>query len=163
MLPINLCKRRLQWWARDNSHTDVYSYFIYYLLELIHAGDHLVQYVFRVHHSSPANKDEPYANVLKNCIRRCKKLKRILWSSLDEALRFPRHSYHSQSLIKTVHSPLFSKSLSRSILYTAISKRLSEKVHATIPKGIVDGFEITVLHRNFERMAGEAMDYVSEC
>ena len=38
-------------------------------------------------------------------------------------------------------------------------KRLSEKVHATIPKGIVGGFEITVLH---ERMAREAMDYVSE-
>ena len=42
-------------------------------------------------------------------------------------------------------------------------KRLSEKVHATIPRGIVGGFEITVLHRNFKRMAREAMDYVSEC
>ena len=42
-------------------------------------------------------------------------------------------------------------------------KRLSGKVHATIPKGTVGGFEITVLHRNFERMAREAMDYVSEC
>ena len=42
-------------------------------------------------------------------------------------------------------------------------KRLSEKVHATIPKGIVGGFAITVLHRNFERMAREAIDYVSEC
>ena len=39
---------------------------------------------------------------------------------------------------------------------------MSEKVHATIPKGIVGGFEITVLLRNFERMAREAMDYVSE-
>ena len=29
-------------------------------------------------------------------------------------------------------------------------KRLSEKVHTTIPKGIVDGFEITVLHRNLK-------------
>ena len=36
-------------------------------------------------------------------------------------------------------------------------------MHATIPKGIVDGFEITFLHRNFERMAREAMNYVSEC
>ena len=35
---------------------------------------------------------------------------------------------------------------------------MSEKVHATIPKGIVGGFEFTVLQRNFERMAGEAMD-----
>ena len=42
-------------------------------------------------------------------------------------------------------------------------KRLSEKVHATIPKGIAGGFEITALHRNFEKMAREAMDYVSEC
>ena len=41
-------------------------------------------------------------------------------------------------------------------------KRLSEKVHATIPKGIVGDFEITVLHRNFERMAREAMDCVSD-
>ena len=42
-------------------------------------------------------------------------------------------------------------------------ERLSEKVHATIPKGIVGGFEITVLDRSFERMAREAIDYVSEC
>ena len=42
-------------------------------------------------------------------------------------------------------------------------KRLSEKVHAIIPRGIVGGFEIAVLHRNFERMAREAMDYASEC
>ena len=42
-------------------------------------------------------------------------------------------------------------------------KRSSEKVHATIPKGIEGGFEITVLHRNFERTVREAMDYVSEC
>ena len=31
-------------------------------------------------------------------------------------------------------------------------------MHATIPKGIVGGFKFTVLQRNFERMAGEAMD-----
>ena len=33
-------------------------------------------------------------------------------------------------------------------------------MHATIPEGIVGGFEITALHRNFERMARdrEAMD-----
>ena len=36
-------------------------------------------------------------------------------------------------------------------------------MHVTIPKGIVGGLEITVLHRNFERMARKAMDYVSEC
>ena len=46
---------------------------------------------------------------------------------------------------------------------TAISKKVVGKMHATIPEGIVGGFEITALHRNFERMAREAMDYVSEC
>ena len=34
---------------------------------------------------------------------------------------------------------------------------LSDKVHATTPKGIVGGFEFTVFQR-IERMAEEAMD-----
>ena len=37
-------------------------------------------------------------------------------------------------------------------------ERLSEKVHATIPKGIVGDFEFTFLSKKFERMAREAMD-----
>ena len=37
-------------------------------------------------------------------------------------------------------------------------ERLSEKVHATTPKGIVGGFECTVFSKKFEKMAGEAMD-----
>ena len=37
-------------------------------------------------------------------------------------------------------------------------ERLSEKVHAAIPKGIVGGFESTVLSKKFERMARQAMD-----
>ena len=32
-------------------------------------------------------------------------------------------------------------------------ERLSEKVHATIPKGIVGGFEFTVLQRNLKELA----------
>ena len=36
-------------------------------------------------------------------------------------------------------------------------KRLSEKVHATIPKGIVGGFEFTVLQRNLKELARKAM------
>lgn len=47
-------------------------------------------------------------------------------------------------------------------LYSYFGKRLPEKGDATISKGIVGSFEITVLLRNFERMAREAMDYVSE-
>ena len=48
-------------------------------------------------------------------------------------------------------------------LYSYFEKRFSEKALATNPTGILGGFEITVLHRNFERMARQAMDYVSEC
>ena len=36
-------------------------------------------------------------------------------------------------------------------------ERLSEKVHATIPKGIVEGFEFTVLQRNLKELARKAM------
>ena len=43
-------------------------------------------------------------------------------------------------------------------LHTAISRKVVGKVHATIPKGIVGGFEFTVLSKKFERMAREAMD-----
>ena len=35
---------------------------------------------------------------------------------------------------------------------------MSEKVHATIPKSIVGGFEFPVIPKKLERMAGEAMD-----
>ena len=37
-------------------------------------------------------------------------------------------------------------------------ERLSEKVHATITKGIVGGFEFTVLSKKFDIMTREAMD-----
>ena len=36
-------------------------------------------------------------------------------------------------------------------------ERLLEKVHATIPKGIVGGFEFTVLQRNLKELARKAM------
>ena len=36
-------------------------------------------------------------------------------------------------------------------------ERLSEKVYATIPKGIVGGFEFTVLQRNLKELARKAM------
>ena len=37
-------------------------------------------------------------------------------------------------------------------------ERLSEKVHATISKGIVGGFEFTVLQRNLKELARKAME-----
>ena len=37
-------------------------------------------------------------------------------------------------------------------------ERLSEKVHATIPKGTVGDFEVTVLQESQDRTAREAMD-----
>ena len=37
-------------------------------------------------------------------------------------------------------------------------ERLSEKMHATIPKGIVGGFEFSVLQRNLKELARKAME-----
>ena len=42
-------------------------------------------------------------------------------------------------------------------------ERLSEKVHATIPKGIVGGFEFTVLQRNLKDWRERSWTYVCEC
>ena len=39
------------------------------------------------------------------------------------------------------------------VAYKAIRESLSEKVLATIPEGIVDGFELTVLQRNARMFA----------
>ena len=37
-------------------------------------------------------------------------------------------------------------------LFTAISRKLSENVHATIPKGTVGDFEFTVFQRNLKEV-----------
>ena len=37
-------------------------------------------------------------------------------------------------------------------------ERLSEKVHATIPKGIVGGFQFTVLQKNLKKLVRKAME-----
>ena len=42
-------------------------------------------------------------------------------------------------------------------------ERLWEKVHATIPKGIVVGFEFTVLQRNLNEWQERPRTYVCEC
>ena len=42
-------------------------------------------------------------------------------------------------------------------------ERLSEKVHATITKGIVGGFEFTVLQRNLKEWYERPWMYVCEC
>ena len=42
-------------------------------------------------------------------------------------------------------------------------KRLSEKVHATNPKGIVGGFELTVFQRNLKEWQERPWTYVCEC
>ena len=39
---------------------------------------------------------------------------------------------------------------------------LSEKVHATIPKGIVGGFEFSVLQRNLKEWHERPLSYVCE-
>ena len=40
---------------------------------------------------------------------------------------------------------------------------MSEKVHATIPKGIVGGFEFFVLQRNLKEWHERPWTYVCEC
>ena len=42
-------------------------------------------------------------------------------------------------------------------------ERLSEKVHATIPKGIVGGFEFTVPQRNLREWHERPWIYVCQC
>ena len=42
-------------------------------------------------------------------------------------------------------------------------ERLSEKVHATIPKGTVGDFEFTVFQRNFKEWHERPLTYVCEC
>ena len=42
-------------------------------------------------------------------------------------------------------------------------ERLSEKVQATIPKGIVGGFKFTVLQRNLKEWQERPWEYVCEC
>ena len=50
-------------------------------------------------------------------------------------------------------------------LYTAkpFRERLSEEVHATIPKGVVGGFEFTVLQINLKEWQERPWTYVCEC
>ena len=69
----------------------------------------------------------------------------------------------AQFTTSTTEAPLRLLHLYYNLAIQLFRKRLSEKVHTTTPKGIVGGFEIIVFHRNFERRALEAMDYVSEC
>ena len=42
-------------------------------------------------------------------------------------------------------------------------ERLPEKVHATIPKGIVGDLEFTVFQRNFKEWHEKPWTYVCEC
>ena len=42
-------------------------------------------------------------------------------------------------------------------------ERLSEKVHVTVPKGIVGGFECSVLQRNLKKWHRRPRTYVCEC
>ena len=42
-------------------------------------------------------------------------------------------------------------------------ERLLEKVHATIPKGIVGDFELTVFQRNFKEWQERPETYVCVC
>ena len=43
-------------------------------------------------------------------------------------------------------------------IYSYFEKRLLEKVHSTIPKGIVGGFKFTVLQRNWKELVRKAVE-----
>ena len=42
-------------------------------------------------------------------------------------------------------------------------EKLSEKAHATTPKGIVGGFEFTVFQRNLKEWQERPWTYICEC
>ena len=48
------------------------------------------------------------------------------------------------------------------VIYSYFEKRLLEKVHVTILKGIVGGFEFTVLQRNLKEWRERPRTYVCE-
>ena len=50
-----------------------------------------------------------------------------------------------------------------SVRLQLFQERLSEKVHATIPKGIVGGFEFTVFQRSLKEWHERPWTYVCEC
>ena len=56
------------------------------------------------------------------------------------------------------HVSGYEMSLLRSQSIQLFRERLSEKVHATISKGIVGGFEFSVLLRNLKKLARKAME-----
>ena len=51
-------------------------------------------------------------------------------------------------MFREIGSPCQPSQLKRS--FTTISRKLSEKVYATIPKGIVGGFKFSFLQRNLQ-------------
>ena len=62
--------------------------------------------------------------------------------------------------------PFYGFLCKRFSLIRLFRERLSEKVHGTIPKGILGGFEFTVssMSSKFERMTREAIDSItSDC
>ena len=51
----------------------------------------------------------------------------------------------------------------RSVNIQLFQERLSDKVHATIPKGIVGDLELAVFQRNFKEWHDKPRTYVREC
>ena len=89
----------------------------------------------------------------------------IIRLSLFTVLEFFRTCMFFKKL--KLHTPEYSYALKNTLAkfklnsksYTAVFReRFSEKAHATIPKGIVDGFKVHCSSKNFERMARQAID-----
>ena len=66
-------------------------------------------------------------------------------------------NYALRGKFASLHRPLYK------IFLQPFRERLSEKVHATIPKGIVGAFKFTVLQRNLKKRQERSLEYVCEC
>ena len=85
------------------------------------------------------------------------------WSMSSRLFQFSkRTNYLHSGKVNTPFSMLISKQWFK-CSYTAIRERLLEKVHGTIPKGILGSFEFTFLQRNLKEWHERPWTYVCEC
>ena len=82
---------------------------------------------------------------------------------------FPPAEFAQTELLQTTFRTLVSNNqhavlrASKTKPHTAISRKVVVKVYATILKGIVDGFEFSVLQRNLKEWHERPWTYVCEC
>ena len=79
--------------------------------------------------------------------------------ALQQAVEAEYNRLESEGIVERVEFSEWATPMVQARVYIQLFReRLSQKVHATIPKVIVGGFEFTVLSKKFERMTREAID-----